>query len=187
MKVHATSLPGCARIELPAYSDMRGSFVKTFHAPTFAQHGLSPSFVESYYSTSRKGVIRGLHFQVPPADHVKLVYCIAGRALDVVVDLREGSPTYGKFELFELSPERPNAIYIPPGLAHGFLAQSDATTLVYLVSTVHSPAHDCGIRWDSAGIPWGVTDPVVSERDAAFPSLAESPPLFRYPSLCVSA
>jgi len=151
--------------------DARGTFVKTFHEATFAELGLRTRFTEQFYTTSMRGVLRGLHFQSPPYDHAKLVYCTAGRVLDVGVDLRRGSPTYGQHLKVELSAETGNMVYLPPGIAHGFLTIADSATLVYNVTSMYEPIADTGIRWDSAGIEWPVDTPQVSERDSRLPTL----------------
>lgn len=149
--------------------DARGRFVKVFHRQAFAAAGLNTEYPEEFYSVSHRGVIRGLHFQSPPMDHVKLVYCVAGEVQDAVLDLRQGSPTYGCHALIELSAQVGNMVYIPKGLAHGFCTLSETATLVYKVSSAYSPEHDCGVLWNSAGIPWSVTDPILSDRDRAHP------------------
>jgi dTDP-4-dehydrorhamnose 3,5-epimerase len=102
---------------------------------------------------------------MPPMDHVKMVYCVHGEVLDVVVDLRKGSPSFGTYELFELNDEKANIIYIPKGVAHGFYVLSQQAIMVYHVSTVYSPQHDSGILWNSLDIPWPDQNPIVSERD----------------------
>ncbi len=165
-------LDGCFEILPRQIEDARGMFIKTFHAPAYRELGLETDFVEEYYTTSRCGVLRGLHFQTPPADHAKLVYCVSGTVFDAVLDLRAGSPAFGKCAHIELSAEKRNLLYIPRGLAHGFAALTDCT-MVYKVTSVHSPAQDAGIRWDSAGIPWPGEDFIISERDGAFPALAD--------------
>ncbi len=116
-------------------------------------------------------MLRGLHFQGPPAAHVKLVSCLHGEVVDVVLDLRRGSPTYGRHATIRLSAQAGNMVYVPVGLAHGFCTRSDPATLHYVVSSVHAPEHDRGIRWDSAGIAWPVEQPLVSPRDLALPGL----------------
>ncbi|MDQ5910375.1 MAG: dTDP-4-dehydrorhamnose 3,5-epimerase [Pseudomonadota bacterium] len=171
LDVRVTPIPGCFEIYPRIFDDDRGRFVKVFHEETFVTRGLETVYTEEYYSVSRCGVIRGLHFQTPPMDHVKLVYCVAGRVQDAVVDLRVGSPSFGRYALFDLSAEAANMIYIPKGLAHGFCVLSDVATLVYQVSTVYSALHDAGVLWNSAGVPWMVKDPVLSERDRAHPPL----------------
>lgn len=172
MKLIPTGIAGCVRIVPPVHEDARGRFVKVFHAPMFAELGLDLVIAESYYSTSRRGVLRGMHLQTGPAAHAKLVYCVAGAALDAVLDLRPESESHGRHALIELEADRPELVFVPPGVAHGFLAREEGTTLVYATSTPHRPEHDTGVRWDSAGIPWGVQDPVVSPRDAALPPFA---------------
>lgn len=173
MALKMTRLPGCYELQPRVLGDQRGRFVKTFHQDWFAEHGLKTDFAEQYYSVSQRGVVRGLHFQLPPHDHVKLVYCTAGGVLDVAVDLRRQSPSYGKFVCIELSAQQSNMVYLDSGLAHGFYTLSDTATLVYNVTAVYAPAHDTGIRWDSVGIPWPDDAPILSERDQGFPSLAE--------------
>lgn len=172
-----TGLPGCVEMQPIVRGDARGRFVKTVHADAFAEHGLRSDFVEQYYSVSDHGVVRGLHFQVPPFDHAKLVYCTDGDVFDVVVDLRKGSPTYGEHRTFTLSAKAATQLYIPAGLAHGFCVTSASATLVYNVTSVYAPDHDGGILWDSAGIDWPLDAlggmPELSERDQGFPALAD--------------
>ena len=173
MRVEQTTIPGCYQLFPLINTDNRGSFVKTFHQEIFAQHGLVTEFSEEYYSVSHKGVLRGMHFQTPPHDHFKLVYCLTGAVLDAIVDLRVGSPTYNTFETFELSPSLGNMLYIAPGVAHGFYALTDEAIMQYKVTTVYAPAHEGGIRWDSAGIAWPNASPILSVRDCGFPALAD--------------
>jgi dTDP-4-dehydrorhamnose 3,5-epimerase len=174
MQCHPSPLPGCYLIEARRFGDVRGEFTKVVHSTTFRALGLHTDFPEVFWSSSRVGVVRGLHFQVPPADHVKLVTCVAGRVHDAVVDLRTGSPTYGHHYSVPLGADRPHLLYVPVGMAHGFLAVEEPALMLYFVSTEHSPQHDRGLRWDSAGIEWPLErSPIVSDRDAAFPTLAE--------------
>ena len=168
-----TSLPGCLRICPIVRADRRGTFVKTFHVEEFRQLGLPTSFAEEYFSVSQRGVLRGLHFQIPPMEHEKIVYCAQGEVLDAVVDLRSGSPTYGRHELFHLCAEEGTMIYIPKGMAHGFYVLSENALMMYQVTSVYAPDCDAGVRWDSAGIPWHAAHPILSERDTLFPSLDE--------------
>ena len=167
-EINKSDIEGCFEIIPKVFNDFRGSFVKVFHETTFQEAGLENNFAEEYYSKSFKGVIRGLHFQTPPDDHTKLVYCIDGSVYDVVVDLRVGSKTYGKFQALNLNSRDANMIYIPTGLAHGFCSLSDSATLVYKTSTVHSPSKDSGILWNSIGINWPCENPIISERDKSF-------------------
>lgn len=173
MKIVPTSIDGCFEIFPRVMEDARGRFVKTYHRDLFAGHGLATNFAEQYYSVSHKGVLRGLHFQIPPHDHAKLVYCLTGKVLDAIVDLRVGSPTFGKFELLELGAAKTNMIYIAPGMAHGFYALEDNTIMQYHVTSVYAPSFDAGIRWNSAGIPWPDAAPVLSDRDAKLAPLAD--------------
>lgn len=148
--------------------DERGMFVKTFHENKFHEIGFNDYFKESYYSQSFKNVIRGMHFQISPFDHEKLVYVTAGKILDVVLDLRTKSPTYGKYEIIELN-EFKHSVFIPKGCAHGFLTLSDKATVVYNVSTVYTPEADKGVLWKSFGFSWPAEYPIVSQRDTSFP------------------
>jgi len=167
-----SALPGVFEIGLFHAHDTRGTFVKSYHKDTLDAHGLVSEFRESFYSTNAKGVIRGMHFQYPPHEHAKLVYCTSGRLIDVIVDLRKGSPTFGRWTAIELSGDNYRAVYLPVGVAHGFCVLEDHTTMVYLTSTVHAPGSDAGIRFDSFGYDWPVEKPVISERDLAFPQLS---------------
>lgn len=180
-----TKIPGCYELQPLNISDSRGSFVKTFHADCFESLGLRTDWVEQYYSVSRPGVVRGLHFQLPPNDHAKLVYCIAGRVLDVAVDLRKGSPTYGEHISLELSAERANMLYLPAGLAHGFSTYDEEATMVYNVTSVYHPESDAGIRWDSAGIKWPHKSPNISERDQSFENLSAFQTPFGFVANCI--
>jgi dTDP-4-dehydrorhamnose 3,5-epimerase len=158
-------LPGCFLLDFPAFRDHRGLFVKSFRQSDFQQRGLEYDFTESFYTESGENVLRGMHFQLPPADHAKLVYCISGAIFDMALDLRVGSPTYGEHESYELSAEYNNAAYLPRGIAHGFFVRSAPAVVVYQVTSEHSPEHDTGIRWDSFSAKWPQSAPVVSRRD----------------------
>lgn len=168
-----TALPGVRLLRPVVRGDARGRFVKLVHREIFRANGLDDDFAEQYYSVSLPGVLRGLHFQLPPHHHHKLVACLAGTVRDVVLDLRRGLPSYGRHVSVTLSAAGGECIYIPPGCAHGFAVQEGPAILLYDVGTVHAPAHDAGIRWDSAGIDWGLREPIISDRDAALPPFAE--------------
>jgi len=163
-----TPIRGSFVIEQDVHKDQRGSFVKTFHEPTFLELGLECDFRESYYSKSREDVIRGMHFQSPPCDHAKLVTVLLGTIIDVLLDLRSGSPSQGQFFAVELSRENRKSIYIPRGVAHGFGVLSDIAIANYMVTTVHSTTNDCGIRFDSFGYQWPIKNPILSDRDLGF-------------------
>lgn len=179
-----TSIQGCYELFPVVHSDSRGSFVKTFHREVFATHHLNTVFPEEYYSTSQRGVLRGMHFQRPPHDHTKIVYCVAGRVMDFVVDIRVGSPTYGMYVGFDLNASVANMIYIPSGLAHGFYVVSDQATLIYKVSTVYAPESDSGVLWSSLGISWPTKTPLVSDRDSKFIPLDDFSSPFIFEGAC---
>jgi dTDP-4-dehydrorhamnose 3,5-epimerase len=167
MKVKKTKLKGCLRVEYPFFLDQRGDFKKTYSGSNFEHLGIGFNCVEEFVTTSSKNVIRGMHFQIPPCDHEKMIYCLAGKVRDVVLDIRDGSETYGAFEIFELDSNCPTAIYIPKGFAHGFLSLEDNSIMLYRVSTEHNAESDLGIHWSSFGCDWGISKPIVSERDEA--------------------
>ena len=160
-----TSIPGCFELKPRIFSDDRGKLVKTFHKDTFLDLELETEFKEEYYSVSKKGVLRGLHFQTPPDDHVKCVTCISGRIFDVVVDLRKQSPTYQQNFSLELDAEKGNMLYIPKGFAHGFYALTDNAIFLNRTTSVYSPSCDTGIKWDSCGIDWPNKSPILSDKD----------------------
>ncbi len=168
-----TNLSGCFVIQPQVFGDHRGRLVKTFHHETFRELNLEVEYSESYYSVSNKGVLRGLHFQRPPHSQVKLVTCVSGKLLDVVVDVRLHSSTYGQYFAIELSPQNASMLYIPEGFAHGFYAMEDNTILQYFGSAMFHSKSDGGIRWDSCGIEWPDMSPILSVKDQNMPSLEE--------------
>lgn len=173
-----TGLDGLLLARPRLFADARGSFVKTFHEGFFREAGIAFTLREEFFSVSKQNVIRGMHFQTPPSAHNKLVYCVTGKILDVVLDIRTSSPTYGAFRSFELSAENRLLLYIPIGFAHGFRALTDDACMIYKTDALYDPSRDCGIRWDSFDFDWGAATPVVSERDAAFPAFADYPSPF---------
>lgn len=175
-----TSIEGCYEIQPRIFDDLRGRFVKVFHHQEYTKLGLETTFAEEYYSTSHCGVIRGMHFQAPPSDHVKVVYCVHGEVQDVVLDLRLGSPTYGQTTVITLSASQGNFIYIPKGLAHGFCATSEIATMVYKVSVAYDSQADTGVLWNSFGHSWPNIAPVISNRDANFISFSKFKTPFLY-------
>jgi dTDP-4-dehydrorhamnose 3,5-epimerase len=174
-----TRIPGCYLIHPWRRSDERGLFVKTFHAEVFQERGLQTDFREDYFSVSRKGVLRGMHFQRPPYHHAKLVYCAKGCILDAIVDLRSDQGGFGKHQTFELSDQNSCILYLSPGIAHGFYALSDEAITVYSVTVEYNPDADSGVRWNSCGIDWPTDSPIVSARDSNLPLIAEAANLFR--------
>jgi len=165
-----TGFHGLILLQPRLFADRRGAFVKTFQVENLRELGIEFTLREEFYSTSVKGVLRGMHFQVPPAAHAKLVYCARGRALDVVLDMRRTSPQFGKVFGRELSPENRELLFIPIGFAHGFLSLEDSSLMVYKTDRVHAPEQDKGIAWDSFGFKWPLDQqPIMSDRDRQFP------------------
>jgi len=172
-------LPGTWLLSLKRFEDARGSFVKTYARSVFdaelaraSTDGLAFEFREEFYSLSNKDVVRGMHFQRPPHDHVKLVYCAAGAVQDVLLDLRKG-PGYGRSVAVRLDTDIPRLLFIPKGIAHGFVSLCDGSLMVYKTSTEHAPSHDAGVRFDSFGHDWGCETPILSARDQNHPALAD--------------
>ncbi len=173
MQFLKTSLPGAYVIHNEIFYDERGSFLKTFHSDIFENFGLETNFQECFYSKSKKNVIRGMHFQTPPYDHHKIVYPVDGEILDVVLDLRKDSPSYKQTFSVNLNSSDGKAVYVPPGLAHGFASLSENAIVMYMTSTVYSRHYDRGIRWNSFGFDWNINNPVISSRDKNFKTLEE--------------
>lgn len=172
MKLVEQILPGTFVLEPERFVDQRGAFVKTYHEDVWRALGIGFEMREEFYSTSRAGVIRGMHFHAPPHAHDKVVYCLSGGVLDVLLDLRQG-PGYGRAVSTILSAENRRMLFIPVGVAHGFKALADDSLLVYKTSTVHTPASDRAIRWDSFGFDWDIESPILSDRDRSHAPLAE--------------
>ncbi len=166
-------LNGAKILTLPFSHDNRGTFVKTFHESSLLEHDIEFTLRESYFSFSKKDVIRGMHFQLPPFQHSKIVFCPQGAILDVIVDLRKNSPTYRQYFAQELSAESNKAYYIPEGFAHGFKSLTDNAITYYLVSSEYNSKQDTGVRYNSIGFDWGVKDPIISQRDLSFAGLNE--------------
>ena len=180
LTIEPLPIPGARMIRAPRSRDDRGWFMKPFQRSVLGAAGIELSVAEHYLSSSRRGVIRGMHFQLPPHEHGKLVYCIAGAAFDVVVDLRLGSPTYGQSAAVEITESEPGAIWIPVGCAHGFQALTDGTVLGYLVGSEHAPSSDSGVHWSSVDVDWPLPDEArCSDRDARLPALSEFQSPFR--------
>lgn len=164
MKVERDLLPGCYLIRCDLFEDLRGTFVKTYHESLYREFGITFKMREEYYSVSKQYVIRGMHFQSPPFEHEKIISCFQGGVLDVLLDLRQGDG-YGRIASVELSGGDGRIIYIPKGIAHGFLSLESNSLMLYKTSSIHMPELDCGVRWDSFGFDWGVEKPLVSSRD----------------------
>jgi dTDP-4-dehydrorhamnose 3,5-epimerase len=168
MEIENTFIPGLKLIHLNKFEDKRGSFTKVFNYDFFIENELSTDFKESYYSISEKNVIRGMHFQIPPYEHTKLVYLNQGSIVDVVLDIHKDSPTYGKYFSIELNTNNPVLIYISIGCAHGFLSLEDHSIVTYLQTTCYNSQSDCGIKYDSFGMDWNIEIPILSQRDISF-------------------
>jgi dTDP-4-dehydrorhamnose 3,5-epimerase len=171
MNFEPTLLEGVYIIHNFIAKDERGLFVKTFNKNAFKELNLDFEIKESYYSISNKNVIRGMHFQLPPYDHEKLVYVPKGSILDVIVDLRKKSKTYKKHISINLSEENKKSIFIPKGLAHGFKSMKQGTITVYNVASEYNADFDNGIKFDSFGFNWASEDIVMSNRDKEFQRL----------------
>ena len=171
MEKNKTDLAGCFELQPRIFKDDRGSLVKTFHEDTFISLGLETNFTEEYYSVSKKSVLWGLHFQLPPNDHIKCVTCISGKIYDVVVDLRKDSPTYRQHYSVILDANIGNMLYIPTGFAHGFYVLSNEAIFLNRTTVVFKPESDTGIKWDSCGIEWPNMNPILSEKDESMISL----------------
>jgi dTDP-4-dehydrorhamnose 3,5-epimerase/CDP-3, 6-dideoxy-D-glycero-D-glycero-4-hexulose-5-epimerase len=174
MKIEDTFIPGLKLIHLNKFTDTRGSFLKVFNEDFFVANGLETTFKESYYSVSHKNVIRGMHFQIPPAEHTKLVYLNSGSIVDVILDIRKSSPTYGQYFSIHINCDEPILVYIPIGCAHGFLSLEDHTMVTYMQTSCYNKDCDMGIKYNSFGMAWGIENPVVSDRDLRFPDFIHS-------------
>lgn len=175
MIVRATNLPGVLLIEPRVFHDERGYFLESFNAGRYAAHenmGLPTAVVQTNHSRSRRGVLRGLHFQRRKPQG-KLVSVARGRIFDVAVDLRPGSATFGRWTGVLLDDEAPRQIWIPAGFAHGFCVLSDVADVTYACTALYAPDDDLGIRWDdpTIGVQWPIASPLVSPKDAALPTL----------------
>lgn len=177
MEKIATELPGVYLLEPAVYRDRRGFFLETYHEARFAALGLAARFVQDNHSRSCRGTLRGLHYQLR-FPQTKLCRVAQGEVLDVVVDIRQGSPTFGRWIAVRLSGENLRQIYIPAGMAHGFLVLSESADFLYKCDQFYHPDDDYGIRWDDPdlGIDWGIAEPILSDKDSRLPFLAQVPP-----------
>jgi dTDP-4-dehydrorhamnose 3,5-epimerase len=176
MKVIASDLPGCLVIEPHVFADERGFFYESFNHDKLAAHGLQPAFVQGNVSSSVRGVLRGLHYQWPKPQG-KLVSVLEGEVWDVAIDIRRGSPTYGRWTAVVLSAENKRHFWVPEGFAHGFVTLSERAVFTYLCTATYDRNADAGIRWDdpALAIDWPVSAPLLSDKDATAPLLADVP------------
>ena len=185
MKIEESFISDVKIIHQFRADDNRGSFIKTFHHSSLLENGIDFEIKESFYSISSQDVIRGMHFHHPPFDHDKIVFCVDGSILDIALDLRKNSPTYGQAVSTELSFDNHKALYIPKGFAHGFLVISEEATFNYKCTDFYAPEYDCGVLWndDEIGIEWpleGIDNILLSEKDKNQKRLNELDIPFKY-------
>ncbi|MFA1677155.1 dTDP-4-dehydrorhamnose 3,5-epimerase [Rhizobium mongolense] len=185
MLIETTAIEGIVAITPPRFGDHRGYFSEVFKDAWFRENVADVTFIQDNESLSAEpGTVRGLHFQIPPFAQGKLVRCLAGRIMDVVVDIRTGSPSFGNWLSQELSPENGTQLWVPPGFAHGFATLEPNSVINYKVTAPYNPQHDRGIAWNdpAIGIRWPVDEKamVLSDKDRTLPRLADLPNYFSY-------
>ena len=183
LKVESTEIPSVKIIDVEKFADRRGFFSEVYVHNAFAAAGIDAAFVQDNHAFSAdRGILRGLHFQAPPFAQAKLIRVTRGRILDVAVDIRRSSATFGRHVAIELSAENWRQIFVPIGFAHGYVTLEPETEVLYKVSAYYAPQHEYGLAWDdpSLGIDWGFVrgQPIMSERDRKHPRLAELPKYF---------
>lgn len=177
------SMPEVVLIEPKAFEDDRGWLMETYKRSEFAANGIGPDFRQDNHSRSTaKGVVRGLHYQKDPMAQGKLVRCLVGAIYDVAVDIRKGSPTYARWVAMELTAERRQILWVPPGFAHGFCTLSEISEVAYKATAEYSAAHDRRFRWNdpAVGVTWPVESPLLSPKDAQAPLLADADNNFQW-------
>jgi dTDP-4-dehydrorhamnose 3,5-epimerase len=181
VKIARLKIPGSVEVELQPRGDERGYFMRTYDEAVFAEHGLPTRWVQMNESMSvNVGTIRGMHFQRPPHTEAKLVRCTRGALLDVFVDLRQGSPTYGQWDAVELRADRHNAVLVPRGCAHAFCSLEPMSVVNYMVDNFYTPAAEEGVRWNdpALAIRWPLQgEPTISAKDAAWPLFKDVAPV----------
>jgi len=175
-------IPEVVLIEPIVFKDERGFFMETYKYSDFSAFGIHERFVQDNHSRSLRGVLRGLHYQNPPKAQGKLVRVLRGEVFDVVVDIRKGSPTYGKWVGVRLSEQNKLMLYVPPGFAHGFCVLSPEAEVLYKCTEEYDPSCEAGIVWNDPdiGIPWPIKDPILSEKDSKWPPLKDAVNYFVY-------
>lgn len=168
MRISGTNLEGLMILNIDVKNDERGFFLKPYSSVELEGVSLIKSIAEVFYSVSRVDVLRGMHFQIPPFAQKKIVGVINGAILDVVIDIRKNSETYGEYASFNMSANDGQFLFIPDGFAHGFLSLSEDTTVIYIVDNLYSKPHEDGIRYDSFGFDWPIRDPIISDKDSGF-------------------
>ena len=175
--IENSDIPGVLQLRGRVHADERGWFSEAYKASEFTRAGIAEPFAQDNLSWSaRRGTLRGLHFQRPPAEQGKLVRCLRGSIFDVVVDLRAGSPTAGRWTAFTLTADSGDMLWVPPGMAHGFQTLVDDCLVAYKTTTEYSPAHEGGIRWNdpTLAIPWPEGRAIMSSRDEALPLMHDA-------------
>ncbi|MFP4642335.1 MAG: dTDP-4-dehydrorhamnose 3,5-epimerase [Chloroflexota bacterium] len=169
-------IPEVVLVEPRVFGDERGFFMETYKMPDFVAAGIDAHFPQDNHSRSTKGVLRGLHYQNPPYAQGKLVRAVRGEIFDVAVDIRKGSPTYGRWVSAVLSEENKNMLYVPEGFAHGFCVLSDIAEVMYKATNVYSPESEAGIIWndEELNIQWPIQEPVLSDKDQQWPRLRDA-------------
>ncbi len=183
MDVEKTRIEGAIALTPKVFGDNRGWFMESYSKRTLAEVGITDDFIQDNRSFSaEKGTLRGLHCQTEPMAQAKLITCLKGEILDVAVDIRQGSPTYMKWVAVKLTEENKKMFYIPAGCLHGFVTLTDNVEVMYKVNNFYSPENDRSIRFDdpAIGVDWGVTDPVLSQKDLNAPLLSDSDVKFNY-------
>ena len=185
-RFYRLEIPDVVLIEAQTFDDHRGFFLETYKRSEFAANGITEVFVQDNYSHSTRGVLRGLHYQKHPKAQGKLVVVLKGEIFDVAVDIRKGSPTYGKWVGVALSAENSHMVYIPVGFVHGFCALSDETEVIYKVTAEYTPELECGTIWNDPeiGIQWPIGEPILSCKDARLPLLKNANHNFMYDGRC---
>jgi dTDP-4-dehydrorhamnose 3,5-epimerase len=175
-KISQTKIPEVLVVEPEIFGDSRGFFLETYHYKKYAENGIKKPFVQDNHSRSSRGILRGLHYQLN-TPQAKLVYAATGEILDVAVDIRKGSPTFGKWVGVILSEKNRFQLYVPEGFAHGFCVLSETADVIYKCSELYSPGDDRGVNWSdkSININWPAKDPLLSDKDKKLPMLREIP------------
>jgi len=173
--IEKTAIEGLVILKPDVFGDNRGYFLETYSKKLFAGLGITVDFVQDNQSFSGKNTLRGLHFQKPPYAQGKLVTVLQGLAVDIAVDIRQKSPTFGKYLKVLLDADRPTYFYIPPGFAHGFAVLSETCLFAYKCTNYYQPAAEGGLLWNdpALGIDWQISEPLLSEKDKQYPALSE--------------
>jgi dTDP-4-dehydrorhamnose 3,5-epimerase len=182
MEIIKTKIPGLLIIKPDVFEDERGYFFESYNRDKFVSEGIDNVFIQDNESKSMKGVLRGLHFQNPPYEQGKLVRVMKGAVIDVAVDIRKNSPTYGQWDSIELTESNKIMYWVPPGMAHGFVTLEDETVFFYKCTNLYNKASEGSIRWNDSdlNVNWGLSNPIISEKDKIAPFFNELKSQFEY-------